>query len=490
MCIRDRDDSAGGQQHGESAGERPSDTDSEQSGPKQNRRNTRQSQRNQQQDHTQQDQTQQDKSSEHTDDSGDDEGEGGGSRRNRRRRGRERNQQAQQGNQQQGQQQPQHSGRNRHEPDLTVLEDDVLAPCAGILDLLDNYAFVRTSGYLPSPDDVYVSMSMVRKFGLRRGDAITGQVRQPREGERREKFNPLVHIDTVNGNEPENGKDRPEFDALIPVHPADRLRLETGSDNAIGRIVDLVAPIGKGQRGLVVSPAGAGRTMVLQAIAGAVTASDPEVHLMVVLADARPEEVTDFQRSVRGEVIGSPLDHPPADHTTVAELAVERAKRLVELGHDVVLLIDGLTRLGRATHAGGASGRHQNAEAGVHPAKKILGAARNVEDGGSLTIVATALAESGSTLDTQVAEEIQGAANWELRLLRDLADLGVFPAIDVVQSGTRRDEKLLGEQELQIVAKLRRELAGKQPQEAVEWLLSRLKGTRTNVEMLTALNRG
>ncbi|HRI98140.1 MAG TPA: transcription termination factor Rho, partial [Nocardioides sp.] len=270
-----------------------------------------------------------------------DDGDGDGSRRNRRRRGRDRDR-------------TRTGGRN--EPDTTILEDDVLVPAAGILDVLDNYAFVRTSGYLAGVDDVYLSLSMVRKFGLRRGDAVVGQVRQPREGERKEKFNPMVRIDSVNGADPEAGKNRAEFADLTAIHPADRLRLETGHDEPIGRALDIVTPLGKGQRGLLVAPAQAGKTTVLRAVASAITANNPECHVMVVLIDERPEEVTDFQRSVKGEVVASTFDRAPSDHTTVAELAVERAKRLVELGHDVVVLVDGLHRLGRAYNVAGATG--------------------------------------------------------------------------------------------------------------------------------------
>ncbi len=249
-------------------------------------------------------------------------------------------------------------------------------PAAGILDVLDNYAFVRTSGYLPGTEDVYVSLSMVRKYGLRRGDAIVGQVRQPREGERREKFNPMVRIDAVNGADPDSAKHRVEFSKLTPLYPTERLRLETGPDNLIGRVIDIAAPIGKGQRGLIVSPAKAGKTMVMQSIANSITANNPECHLMVVLVDERPEEVTDFERSVKGEVISSTFDRPAIDHTSVAELAIERAKRLVELGHDVVVLLDGITRLGRAYNlAAPPSGRILSGgvdSAALYPPEEVL----------------------------------------------------------------------------------------------------------------------
>ena len=433
-----------------------------------------------------------------------------GSRRNRRRRGRDRdrvntNQPGQQGpggNQggNQGGGQGSHQGihqgggrGNRHEPDLQILEDDVLAPCAGILDVLDSYAFVRTSGYLPGTDDVYVSLSTVRKYGLRRGDAIVGQVRQPREGDRKEKFNPLVKLDSVNGGDPEAAKTRVEFSKLTPLYPSERLRMETTSTNMIGRVIDIAAPIGKGQRGLIVSPAKAGKTMIMQSIANSISANNPECHLMVVLVDERPEEVTDFERSVNGEVISSTFDRPASDHTTVAELAIERAKRLVELGHDVVVLLDGITRLGRAYNlAAPASGRILSGgvdSAALYPPKKFFGAARNIEDGGSLTILATALIESGSKMDEVIFEEFKGTGNMELRLRRDFADKRIFPAIDAVQSGTRREELLMSKEELAIVWKLRRVLSGLDSQQALELLLERLKKSQNNLEFLMQVQK-
>ncbi len=366
-------------------------------------------------------------------------------------------------------------------------------PAGGILDVLDNYAFVRTSGYLPGVDDVYLSLSMVRKFGLRRGDAIVGQVRQPREGERKEKFNPMVRIDTVNGGDPQQAASRPEFEKLTPVHPEVRLRLETDAANLTGRAIDLAAPIGKGQRGLIVSPPKAGKTMVLKSIAQSIGVNHPECHLMVVLVDERPEEVTDFERSVKGEVIASTFDRQSADHTLVAELAIERAKRLVELGHDVVVLLDSITRLGRAYNATvSSSGRVLSGgvdAAAVHPPKKFFGAARNVENGGSLTIIATALVESGSRVDEVILEEFNGTDNMELRLRLDVADKRVFPAIDVVRSGTRREELLMGEQELAIVWTLRRQLAAVEPVAATELLLERLRSSQSNIELLTKLQK-
>jgi transcription termination factor Rho len=402
--------------------------------------------------------------------------QGGGSRR--RRRGRDRNR-----------------DRDRRGPDAepTVTEDDVLIPVAGILDLLDNYAFVRTSGYLPGPNDVYVSMSMVRKYGMRKGDAITGQVRQAREGERREKFNPLVRLDTINGADPETARQRVEFSKLTPLYASERLRLETEQQGVTTRVIDIVAPIGKGQRGLIVSPSKAGKTLVMQAIANAITTNNPECHLMVVLVDERPEEVTEMQRAVKGEVIASTFDRPADDHTTVAELAIERAKRLVELGHDVVVLLDSITRLGRAYNlAAPASGRILSGgvdSSALYPPKKFFGAARNIEGGGSLTILATALIETGSKMDEVIFEEFKGTGNMELRLRREFADKRIFPAIDVDASGTRREELLMSKDELAIVWKLRRVLSGLDGQQALELLLDKLKKSKSNIEFLMQVQK-
>ena len=378
-------------------------------------------------------------------------------------------------------------GEGGGEPQVT--EDDVLLPVAGIVDVLDNYAFVRTSGYLAGPNDVYVSMAQVKKYGLRRGDAVTGAVRAPREGEqRRDKYNPLVRLDTINGMDPEEAKRRPEFYKLTPLYPQERLRLETEPHILTTRVIDIVMPLGKGQRALIVSPPKAGKTMVLQAIANAITRNNPECHLMVVLVDERPEEVTDMQRSVKGEVIASTFDRPPQDHTTVAELAIERAKRLVELGHDVVVLLDSITRLGRAYNlAAPASGRILSGgidSTALYPPKRFLGAARNIENGGSLTIIATALVETGSMADTVIFEEFKGTGNAELKLDRKIADRRVFPAIDIDPSGTRREEILLAPEELAIVHKLRKVLHSLDSQEALNLLLDRLKKTKTNVEFL------
>ncbi|MET3986504.1 transcription termination factor Rho [Streptomyces sp. PvR034] len=380
-------------------------------------------------------------------------------------------------------------GRDEFTPnEPQVADDDVLIPVAGILDILDNYAFIRTSGYLPGPNDVYVSLAQVRKSGLRKGDHVTGAVRQPKDGERREKFNALVRLDSCNGMAPESGRGRPEFQKLTPLYPQDRLRLETDPGVLTTRIIDLVAPIGKGQRGLIVAPPKTGKTMIMQAIANAITVNNPECHLMVVLVDERPEEVTDMQRSVKGEVISSTFDRPAEDHTTVAELAIERAKRLVELGHDVVVLLDSITRLGRAYNlAAPASGRILSGgvdSTALYPPKRFFGAARNIEDGGSLTILATALVDTGSRMDEVIFEEFKGTGNMELKLDRKLADKRIFPAVDVDPSGTRKEEILLNSEELAIVWKLRRVLHALDSQQAIELLLDKMKQTKSNAEFL------
>jgi transcription termination factor Rho len=383
--------------------------------------------------------------------------------------------------------------RGGREREIVLSEDDVLIPVSGLLDILESYAFLRTSGYLPGPQDVYVSLQQVRRYGLRKGDVITGSVREPRENERREKFNALVKIETVNGMEPESARDRVEFSKLVPLYPQDRLRLETQPNILTTRVIDLIAPIGKGQRGLIVSPPKAGKTMVLQSIANAITENNPECHLMVVLVDERPEEVTDMQRSVKGEVIASTFDRPADDHTTVAELAIERAKRLVELGHDVVVLLDSITRLGRAYNiAAPASGRILSGgvdSAALYPPKKFFGAARNIEDGGSLTILATALVETGSKMDEVIFEEFKGTGNMELKLDRKLADKRIFPAVDVDASGTRKEEILMGPEELNIVWKLRRVLHALDSQQALELLLEKMKGTKSNIEFLMQVQK-
>ncbi|MFI6769673.1 transcription termination factor Rho [Streptomyces sp. NPDC050355] len=384
-------------------------------------------------------------------------------------------------------------GREDFGNEPQVAEDDVLIPVAGILDILDNYAFIRTSGYLPGPNDVYVSLAQVRKNGLRKGDHVTGAVRQPKDGERREKFNALVRLDTVNSVAPEQGRGRPEFGKLTPLYPQERLRLEGEAGALTTRIIDLVSPIGKGQRGLIVAPPKTGKTMIMQAIANAITRNNPECHLMVVLVDERPEEVTDMQRSVKGEVISSTFDRPAEDHTTVAELAIERAKRLVELGHDVVVLLDSITRLGRAYNlAAPASGRILSGgvdSTALYPPKRFFGAARNIEDGGSLTILATALVDTGSRMDEVIFEEFKGTGNLELKLDRKLADKRIFPAVDVDASGTRKEEILMGSDELAIVWKLRRVLHALDQQQAIELLLDKMKQTKSNAEFLLQIQK-
>jgi transcription termination factor Rho len=369
-----------------------------------------------------------------------------------------------------------------------AVSGDGLVPVTGILDVRDSFAFVRTSGYLPGPDDVYVSLTHIKKYGLRPGDEITGAARSG-SGERNE---PLVRLDAVNGMPPEAARHRPEFHQLTPLHPQERLRLETEPHQLIGRVIDLVMPIGKGQRALIVSPPKAGKTTVLQAMANAIAANNPECHLMMVLVDERPEEVTDMQRNVKGEVIAATFDRPPGDHTLLAELAIERAKRLVEQGQDVVVLLDSITRLGRAYNLT-TTGSGRTLSGGIdttalYPPKRLLGAARNIENGGSLTIIATALVETGSQMDAVIFEEFKGTGNAELKLDRRIADKRVFPAIDIEASGTRHEHALLTAAEHAIITKLRRAL---HPlgSNAIEQLLDHLRRTSTNTEFLTTLAR-
>ena len=417
----------------------------------------------------------------------DDDGDGRGGRRGRRFRDRRRRGDRPGGGGDAG-------GVNEAE----LREDEVVQPVAGILDVLDNYAFVRTSGYLAGPNDVYVSMNMVRKNGLRRGDAVTGAVRVAREtegggGNQRQKFNPLVRLDSVNGGPVEDARKRPEFGKLTPLYPNQRLRLETSPEKLTTRVIDLIMPIGKGQRALIVSPPKAGKTTIMQDIANAITRNNPECHLMVVLVDERPEEVTDMQRSVKGEVIASTFDRPPSDHTQAAELAIERAKRLVEQGKDVVVLLDSITRLGRAyNNASPASGRILSGgvdSTALYPPKRFLGAARNIEHGGSLTIIATAMVETGSTGDTVIFEEFKGTGNAELKLDRKIAERRVFPAVDVNPSGTRKDELLLSTDEFAVVHKLRRVLSGLDSHQAIDLLMSQLRKTKTNYEFLVQVSK-
>ena len=421
-----------------------------------------------------------------------DEERGGRRRRGRKRRDRDRDAQGE------------GSGSSR-----AAREDEVLLPVAGILDVTDNqHAYLRTSGYLPGPKDVYVSNQLIKDNGLRAGDAVTGWVREggesstPHQGGRnnrrqnragRVKYNPMVSVETVNGMDAERSKRRPEFAKLTPLYPQEQLRLETTPKAVTPRIIDLVSPIGKGQRGLIVSPPKAGKTIVLQQIANAISVNNPEAHLMVVLVDERPEEVTDMQRTVKGEVIASTFDRPASDHTIVAELAIERAKRLVELGQDVVVLLDSITRLGRAYNlAAPASGRILSGgvdASALYPPKRFFGAARNVENGGSLTILATALVETGSKMDEVIFEEFKGTGNMELRLSRQLADKRIFPAVDVAASGTRREELLIDPAQLKIMWRLRRLFAGLEQQQAIELVLSKLKDTQSNAEFLMVLSK-
>jgi transcription termination factor Rho len=373
---------------------------------------------------------------------------------------------------------------------VTVDPDLPLRPVSGVLDIRDNHGFVRVEGFLPGPDDAYVSAAHIKRHGLRRGDLVTGAVR---DDPRSTKSNPLVRLDTVNGTPADEARRRPDFYSLTPLYPQERLRLETEPHILTTRVIDLVMPIGKGQRALIVSPPKAGKTTVMQQVANAITRNNPECHLMVVLVDERPEEVTDMQRSVKGEVIASTFDRPPADHKAVAELAIERSKRLVELGQDVVILLDSITRLGRAyNNSAPASGRILSGgidASALYPPKQFLGAARNVENGGSLTIIATAMVDTGSVGDTLIFEEFKSTGNAELRLDRRIAEKRVFPAIDIDQSGTRREEILLAPDELAIVRRLRKALQSRDSKHAVELLLDQLRKTRSNAEFLMQLLR-
>ena len=386
-------------------------------------------------------------------------------------------------------------GGGEDREDDEVRDGEELTPMGGLVDLQDNYAFIRTSGYLPGKADVYVSANQIRTYGLRKGDAITGTVRAPRPGERgqRQKFSQLASVETINGQTVEEARHRVNFGDLTPLYPQERLQLETLPTVMTTRVIDLVSPIGKGQRGLIVSPPKAGKTLVLQAIANAITTNNPEVHLMVVLVDERPEEVTDMQRTVKGEVVASTFDRPATDHTAIAELAIERAKRLVEAGRDVVILLDSITRLGRAYNISApASGRILSGgvdSSALYPPKRFFGAARNIEHGGSLTILATALVETGSKADEVIFEEFKGTGNMELKLSRNLADKRIFPAVDVDASGTRREEILLPPDELKVAWKLRRVLSALDQQQAIELLLQKLKENKTNIEFLLQVQK-
>ena len=358
----------------------------------------------------------------------------------------------------------------------------------GALDILpEGYGFLRCGGFLPGEKDVYVSAGQIRKFALRKGDVLSGPIRPPRS---QEKFPALTRIEKNNGMTPDEARRRPKFSDLTPLFPDIRLRLEVSlrPRNTLTRIVDLIAPIGKGQRGLIVSPPKAGKTTVLKEIAQAITTNNPECYLMVVLVDERPEEVTDMQRSVKGEVIYSTFDRPADEHTQVSELAIERAKRLVEMGKDVVILLDSITRLARAHNlATPASGRILSGgvdSTALYPPKRFFGAARNIEEGGSLTIIGTALVETGSKMDEVIFEEFKGTGNMELRLDRRLADRRVYPAIDIAASGTRREELLFDPDELKQVWKLRRVLLALEPGAGLELLIGKLRTSKSNAEFL------
>jgi len=400
-----------------------------------------------------------------SDENGDREG-GQGNRNRNRRRGR---------------------GRGNQEP----VDESELEVREGILDILpEGYGFLRCGGYLPGDKDAYVAANVIRKARLRKGDIISGPVRPARA---QEKFPALVRAVKVNGLDPEAAQERQKFSNLTPLFPDDRLRLEVDGQptSMLPRIIDLIAPIGKGQRGLIVSPPKAGKTTVLKEIANSVAVNNPECHLMVVLVDERPEEVTDMQRSVKGEVIYSTFDRPAEEHTQVSELAIERAKRLVEMGADVVILLDSITRLARAHNlATPASGRILSGgvdSTALYPPKRFFGAARNIEEGGSLTIIGTALVETGSRMDEVIFEEFKGTGNMELRLDRKLADKRIYPAIDIEASGTRREELLFHEDELIQVWKLRRVLLALESGASLELLIDRLKSTKSNAEFLVSI---
>ncbi len=376
-------------------------------------------------------------------------------------------------------------GGGQHQQDIPESEMEVRE---GLLDVLpEGYGFLRCTGYVPGEKDVYVSAGQIRKFGLRRGDQVVGPVRPPRS---QEKFAAITRIESVNGMDIETARKRPKFEKLTPLFPDERLRLEIEGrpDMVLTRIIDLIAPIGKGQRGLIVSPPKAGKTTVLKEIAQAISTNNPECYLMVVLVDERPEEVTDMQRSVKGEVIYSTFDRPAEEHTQVSELAIQRARRLVEMGTDVVILLDSITRLARAHNlATPASGRILSGgvdSTALYPPKRFFGAARNIEEGGSLTILGTALVETGSKMDEVIFEEFKGTGNMELRLDRRLADKRIYPAIDIESSGTRREELLFDRSELAQVWKLRRVLLALESGPALELLIDRLKSAKSNGEFL------
>jgi transcription termination factor Rho len=381
--------------------------------------------------------------------------------------------------------------RPRREPEYE--DTGELEVRTGILDVLpEGYGFLRTSGYLPGQEDVYVSLSQIRRAQLRRGDQIVGAVRRPKEGE---KYQALVRIDQVDGMAPEEIVGRKWFEKLTPLYPEERLHMELPDDpgQIAQRIIDLVAPVGKGQRGMIVSPPKAGKTTIMKQIANAITSNNPECHLIVLLVDERPEEVTDMQRSVEGEIVYSTFDRPSEDHIQATELTLDRAKRLVELGKDVVILLDGITRLSRAYNlATPASGRILSGgvdSTALYPPKRFFGAARNIEQGGSLTIIATALVETGSRMDEVIFEEFKGTGNWELRLDRRASEKRIFPAIDIQASGTRKEELLLTQDELSLVWKLRRVLHALEGVAALELLVDKMRQTKGNMQFLREIQK-
>jgi transcription termination factor Rho len=411
----------------------------------------------------------------------------------RRRRERGRGERTDRGGERGGERQERFEPRERPQREYEEEEQGEPEVRTGVLDVLpEGYGFLRTSGYLPGPEDVYVSLSQIRRFHLRRGDEIQGQVRRPKESE---KYQALLRIDTIDGIAPEEIVGRPWFEKLTPLYPEERLRLELPDQpNMIAqRIIDLVAPIGKGQRGMIVSPPKAGKTTIMKQVANSITSNNPECHLIVLLVDERPEEVTDMQRSVKGEIVYSTFDRPSEDHIQVTELTLDRAKRLVELGQDVVILLDGITRLSRAYNlATPASGRILSGgvdSTALYPPKRFFGAARNIEQGGSLTVLATALVETGSRMDEVIFEEFKGTGNWELRLDRRAAEKRIFPAIDIEASGTRKEELLLSSDELSLVWRLRRVLHALEGVAGLELLVDRIRQSKSNANFLKEVQK-
>ena len=402
---------------------------------------------------------------------------------------------------QQGQQRQQQGGgkgknrrgrdRDRDKPRQEPRDDRPSIPCTGILDVLpDGFGFLRTNGFTQGDRDVYVSLSQIRRFGLRRGDEILGQVREPKDNE---KYNALLKIDGVNGVDPEVARKRPMFEQLTPLFPEERLRLETEEHDTAARIMDLLCPIGKGQRGLIVSPPKAGKTTILKKLANSIAANNPDIDLFVLLVDERPEEVTDMQRSVVGTVVASTFDQPSENHVQVTELVLDRVKRLVEMGRDVVVLLDSITRMARAFNLNTpASGRILSGgvdSTALYPPKKFFGAARNVEEGGSLTILATALIDTGSKMDDVIYEEFKGTGNAEIHLDRRLAEKRSYPSININRSGTRREELLLNPEDMQKIWILRKLLHQMDEMEASEFLLDKIRATKSNAEFFDSMRR-